>query len=308
MSGSIVNLLSIFTANILPIFLVASAGFLLAASGRVSVKTLARVVFDVLTPCLAFNVLVTSPIPALEFGRMMLFCTLVTVAMGLCGRVAASAFSLDRPTAVAFMLVVMLSNAGNYGLPLTLFAFGAEALTFATVYFVTRALLTYTVGVVVAASGRRTVMQALAGLLRIPMLYSVGAAAIVLGVGEELPVGVMRPIALLSDATLPMMMLVLGMQLQRAKLPERPALVATAVGLSLLVKPAIGLLLAQPLGLAGPAFQAAVIQAAMPAAVVTTILALEFDVEPTFVTTVVFLSTALSPLTLNVLIASLQAG
>jgi predicted permease len=44
----------------------------------------------------------------------------------------------------------------------------------------------------------------------------------------------------------------------------------------------------------------------MPTAVVTTVLALEFDVEPSFVTNVVVVTTALSPLTLTLLIAFLQ--
>jgi predicted permease len=46
----------------------------------------------------------------------------------------------------------------------------------------------------------------------------------------------------------------------------------------------------------------------MPTAVVTTILALEYDVAPNFVTSVVALSTLLSPLTVTVLIAYLQRG
>ena len=44
----------------------------------------------------------------------------------------------------------------------------------------------------------------------------------------------------------------------------------------------------------------------MPVAVATTILALEFDLSPDFVTGAVFLSTILSPFTLTPLIAYLQ--
>ena len=40
----------------------------------------------------------------------------------------------------------------------------------------------------------------------------------------------MRAITLLSDASLPMLMLVLGMQLQAAKRPEHPAAVASRGG------------------------------------------------------------------------------
>ena len=45
----------------------------------------------------------------------------------------------------------------------------------------------------------------------------------------------------------------------------------------------------------------------MPTAVMSTILAIEYDVEPDFVTGAVLLTTALSPLTLTVVLALLQA-
>ena len=60
------------------------------------------------------------------------------------------------------------------------------------------------------------------------------------------------------------------------------------------------------LGLSGPARQAAILLAAMPAAVVTTVLALEFDLEASFDTSVVFVSTMLSPFSLVLIIAYLQ--
>jgi predicted permease len=59
--------------------------------------------------------------------------------------------------------------------------------------------------------------------------------------------------------------------------------------------------------MAGPAQQAVVLEAGMPVAVLTTILATEFDVEPTFVTTAVLITTLLSPLTLTPLLAILGA-
>jgi malate permease and related proteins len=76
--------------------------------------------------------------------------------------------------------------------------------------------------------------------------------------------------------------------------------------LSLVVSPLLAFPVAMALGLSGPAFEAGIVQAAMPAAIVTTILALEFDLDPTFPTAVVFLSTLLSPLTVTVLIAYLK--
>ncbi len=299
-------LASIFLSDILPVFLIAGIGYLLARYRNVNVQTLSRVVFNALSPCLAFTALVTTSIDAIQFGRMALFTILLTAAIGVVARLVAIPFRLERPALVGFLLVAMFSNGGNYGLPVSLFAFGREAMSQATVYFVVAAVLTYSVGVLLAEMGRRSIARAFTGILRVPALYGVAAAVLVWTTHVQVPTFLMRPATMLADATVPMMLLVLGMQLERAGMPDRPVLVAISTSLSLLVSPLIGFALSNALGLTGPARQAAIIQAAMPAAVVTTILALEFDVAPTFVTAVVFFSTLLSPFTITLLIAYLQ--
>ena len=267
---------------------------------------MSRVTFNALAPCLIFRLLVTSTISSADFGRMALFCVLVTATIGVIAWFAATMLRLDRPTATALMLVVMFSNGGNYGLPVVLFAFGTEALAFASVYFVSSSILTYTAGVFLAAGGRRTIGQALLSVTRVPTIYAVAAAGLVLTLRIPMPEVVMRPIGLLSDAALPLMILILGMQLERAIWPERLSTVVVAVALSLVVTPALGWTFATVLGMNGGAFQAAMIQASMPAAVVTTILALQYEVAPNFVTSVVVVSTLLSPFTLTVMIAMLK--
>lgn len=286
--------------------MIAAIGFLLARFLGASVKTLAHVVFYALVPCLVFNMLITSRMTGQQFGRMALLNVLILVSMGLIARAVAVPLRLSRAELSAFLLVVMFSNSGNYGLPVVLFAFGQDALSYATAFFVTGSLLTYTVGVLIAATGRRSIPAALIGLTRIPAIYALVAAATVMVAGIQLPLAITRPIALLSDAALPMMILVLGMQLERATVPERPSLVGVAVAISLVVAPIVAIGLASLIGVQGTARQAAVILSSMPVAVVTTILAVEFDVTPAFVTSAVFVSTLLSPLTLTPLIAYLR--
>jgi predicted permease len=316
------SVFQIFLSDILPIFIVAGTGFVLARRVAVnagvpaapagaagwSVRALSSVSFNALAPCLVFTLMVSSSMTALDFGRMALFCVLVMAIRGILARLVAAPLGLDRVTRAGFLLVVVFSNSGNFGLPVVLFAFGREALTFATVYFVISAVLSYTVGVFLAASGRRSFVEALKGIRRVPTVYAVVAAAVVMALGVPIPIGVMRAITLMSDASLPMLMLVLGMQLQGATRPEHPRAVAIAVVLSLVVSPLLAFPLATAVGLAGPAFEAAVLQAAMPAAIVTTILALEFDLDPTFPTSVVFVSTLLSPFTVTLLIAYLRGA
>src|SRR3954470_21777347 len=111
----------------------------------------------------------------------------------------------------------------------------------------------------------------------------------------SIPAAWMRPIQLLGDAAIPIMVLTLGMQFERTVRPKEWLPVIAAVTISLVAAPLVALALADLLGITGTARQAGVLLASMPVAVMTTILAVEFDVTPGFVTTTVFLSTLLSP-------------
>jgi predicted permease len=299
---------SVFFTDILPIFLIAGVGYLLASRLQANVRTLAHVVFYALIPCFAFRLLITSRITGPQAGRMALLAVLVLGVMGLLARIAALPLGLSRAELSAFLLVVMFSNGGNYGLPVVLFAFGNQAMSHATVYFVTSSILTYTVGVFLASAGQRSLTRAILGISKIPAIYGVAAAAVVLATGVSVPLTLMRPIQLLADAAIPVMILVLGMQLERAKTPERPRVVASAAALSLVATPLVSIALTSMMGLSGPARQAGIAMASMPTAVITTILALEFGIAPVFVTNVVFITTLLSPLTLAPLIAYLMRG
>ncbi len=299
------GLAAIFAADILPILLIATVGYLLAQYAGAQVKTVSSVAFYALIPCLIFHLLVTSTVSGREVSQMMLAAVLVITAMAVVGLIAGRALKLSRSETSAFLLVVMFSNGGNYGLPLVSFAFGPVALAHATVFFVTGSVLTFTLGGFLAAAGRRSFRAAVIGVLNMPVIYGALAAVIVINTGVHVPDAIMRPITLLNNASLPTMILILGMQLQRATLPKRPGVAVAAVAVSLLVTPFIALALTHWLGITGPARQAAVILSSMPVAVSTTIMAIQYDIEPDLVTSTVFLSTILSPLTLAPLIAYL---
>lgn len=299
-------LLSIFASDILPIFLIAGVGYALARWLHASVRTLAHVVFYALLPCFAFRLLITSTATGQQLGPMVLLALLVTSTMALLGWLAALALRLNRAQTAVFLLVVMFSNGGNYGLPVVAFAFGDEALSYGTVFFLTGSVLTNTVGAFLAAAGRRRAIDALSSVVKMPVLYGMAAALLALAAGWTVPVPLMRPITMLSDAVLPLMILVLGMQLQGTLAPRQPALVVAAVSLSLIAAPLAALGLTSLLHVSGAARQAAVVLSSMPVAVATTILAVEYDASPEFVTSAVFLSTLLSPLTLTPLIFYLR--
>ena len=299
-------LLAIFAQDVLPIFLVSGVGFLLARLLRIDVRVVSRVAFNALSPCLVFTLLMNSRIGASEFGRLGAFSLSSILGMGLIAWAAAALLRLDRATGTSFVMVVMFSNTGNFGLSAILLAFGAAALARGTIYFVISSVLMYTLGVFLASSGKRSARDALRGIANVPTVYAVALAVLLLATGLTLPSPVMTGVDLLSSAALPVMMLVLGMQFERAGRPDRPRLVALASILTLVVSPLVAFGLADLTGLTGAARQAGVLEASMPAAIMTTVLALEYDALPSFVTAVVFATTLASPLTVTLIIALLK--
>jgi len=299
-------LLSILVSDVAPIFLIAGIGYLLERRMGGSVKVLSSISFNALSPCLVFSQLVGSSMSASDAGRMAVFCLLLTSIMGLVARLMSGPMKLEGKTRTSFLLTVMFSNSGNFALPVISLAFGPEGLSHASIYFVTSAVMIYTAGVFIAVHGGHGFQKAMSGIIRVPSLYALAIALIFLVTRTAIPTAIMTPINMLSGAAIPMMLLVLGMQLKRATFPERPAAVMVAVALSLLVAPVIGITLSTVLGMTGIAQSVAIVVSAMPAAVITTVLALEFDLDSAFVTSVVFVSTLLSPLTIVLLIAYLK--
>jgi len=231
---------------------------------------------------------------------------LMMLIMAAVGLIVGLALRLSRVDLRAFLIVTMFSNVGNYGLPVLQFAFGTEALAYGSVFFLSFSVMTYSIGAYIAAGAHGSATDAMKKVLKMPALYGLIAAVPVVATGATVPLAVMRPVEMLGNAALPLMILVLGMQLERAVWPARPTVALCAVAASLVVAPLLAIGVTALLNLPVPARQAAVTLSAMPAAVANTILALEFDLDANFVTSTVFLSTLASPFTLTPLLAYLQ--
>ena len=301
-------LVDIFAANILPIFLAASTGFVLGRTLQPDLRTVSRLAFYIFSPCLVFNSVYHSELSSGEFGRMALFTLCVIALMALLALLVGLGLRLERRLLATLVVAAVFVNGGNYGLALNQFAFGSEAVARAVVYYVISTLCVYTVGVTAAALGHQPLRAALAQVLTVPAVYGLILAGGLRALGWELHPALDRAVSLLSQAAIPVMLVVLGLQLAEARTwpHARLGLIGVAAFLQLVVAPLAGLGLAGALGLTGVTRQAAVLEAAMPTAVITTILAVEYKLDSALVTGAVLASTLLSPLTLTPLIAYLQ--
>lgn len=301
------DLFYLFSNNILPIFIAAGAGFLVARYLGVSARAVSRIAFYIFSPCLVFVLLTNGQLDGDDITQMAIFAAVSILLMGLITALIARLLRLERSLTVAMLITVMFANAGNYGLSLTLFAYGENAVAHASIYFVTSAFLVYTLGVVLASWGHSDLKTALMGVFKVPVIYAVIFALIYNWLDWQLPLPIDRTVNLLSEAAIPVMIVLLGIQLYNAKISRDLFNVGLSNVLRLVVSPALALALAGLFSLEGSAYKAGVIESAVPTAVLTTVLATEYDLDAAFVTTTVVTSTLLSPLTLTPLLAFLGA-
>jgi predicted permease len=199
----------------------------------------------------------------------------------------------------------MFANNGNYGLPLIAFAFGQDALSHSTVYFVFSSLTTNTLGVLISSLGHLDFKQAVLGMFKVPTIYAVLLAGLFNHFGVILPTPVDRTVSLVAGATIPMMILLLGLELQRARWTKHLSALGLSASVRLLGGPLLGLLFTSLFGISGVARQAGIVEASMSAAVANTNLAAEYKLDTSLVAASVLISTLLSPLTLTPLLVLL---
>jgi malate permease and related proteins len=299
------ELLTTFADNLLPILLVGGAGFILGKLLTIDSRSLGRVVFYVFSPLLVFDLMIKSTLNLQQAFTTVGYTASVIAVMGLIAFLLGKLFQLERPYLLAVILTVAFGNTGNYGLPLVKFAFGDNALAVASLFYVTTTILFNTVGVVIASIGHMDLKSAVFGLFKLPSIYGVILALLVKSWGIQLPLPISRTIEIAANGSIPLMLILLGLELTRIQWSHNFRALGLGVLAKLLLGPLVGLLLASLFGLQHTVRQGSVLQVAMPAAVATTVVATEYNLEPALVTAIVFIGTALSPLTLTPLLVYL---
>ena len=291
---------------VLPAFLIAVAGYFAKDKLNLDTGTLSRVCLYILTPALALNSLSTSEISISVAWRMVLSGLLMAPTLLPIFRLTSRLSKSDPEVSRSLALPAVFSNAGNYGLPVCLFAFGQEGMDLGIVFMVSQTITITTLGVYIAASNKMNARSSFKQVLKMPSVYAVAAGLLVRVTGIQMPVALSRPVSLLSQAAVPIFLLVLGMQLSEKSEDVPTKSVMPAVVFRLGLGPAIMSVLGFVLGLRGLPYQVMVLQAAMPSPVNATILAREFNAHPSAVSKTTLINTIGSLITLTLWIVLLR--
>lgn len=299
-------MLSVFVNVVLPVFIVAGMGFAVQRRFHPSIPALNQTALYITLPSLLFTSLLKVDFRSEEPIRILAFTLLLTAAMLVLAVATGRVAKLDRVTTSAFMLTVAFPNLGNYGLPVVFLAYGESGLAIALVLIALQSLYGTTLSIFIASSGSMSLVGALKEVLRQPTIYAVLAALVVNLAQIQVPNFLLAALAIPSQAAIPLMVIILGMQLAGTRGIEAPRLVGAAVFTRLVLGPIIGVALAMLLGLTGVTRDVMIVGAAMPSAVFTIVMATQFNARPRLVSDVVIASTLASIITVTVVLSLLS--
>lgn len=292
------QLLGIFLNVLAPVFLLVLLGYLAGPRLQLEARTLSRFAYFILTPAFVFNILSGARIEAGLAGRMIGFISIVYIGSVLVAFTVARLTRRSAEMTAAYVMIAAFGNVGNFGLPIIQFAEGADALGAATVYFLANLVLAFIICVSAANISRGFNWQMAAQVFRTPALIALVPAIGLSWANIQLPLVVSRPMELLAGALIPTMLVVLGAQLAAAGLPKISADLLISSAIRLISGPVLAFAIVGWFALPQLEANVGILQASMPSAVLVSIIALENDLLPEFVTTTVLFSNVTSIISL----------
>ena len=273
-------------AVIAPILICSGLGYAWARKGLdYPVDFVTRLVMNIGAPCLIVSSFSKAGIDIGKMAEVSAAAAVVLSIMLVLGGVLIRMMRLEIST---FLPSLIFPNIGNMGLPLCLFAFGETGLALGLTVFLVIFALQMSLGIVLVA-GRGN----LAGLLKQPVLWATAIAVLLVSTGWSLPVWLDNTTGILGGATIPLMLVTLGVSLAQLKVADWKhsllfSLIRVIGGFGLAI------LVAGWFGLHGVERGVLVLQMSMPVAVFNYLLALRYQREPGEVAGMVVMSTLLA--------------
>lgn len=297
--------MSVFFQVVFPVLLVFFAGFLIQKWKKLNIKAVSTVALYIFTPCLVFVTFYEAELNS-DYINMLLFSAGLLLSIILINKLYKWIMNYDPSTESGLILSTAFMNAGNYGAPIALFAFGQEGFNYSISFFVLQAIIMNFFGVYYAARGEAGVKQAIISVFKMPPTYAVIFALLLNVMDLSISESIFSSIQLVADAAIPGVMIVLGLQLAEISIKRIEwGKVSYATLLRLVISPLIAFGLVQLLPVNDLLGNVLIVSAAMPSAATTTMYAVQFDAEPQLVSGITLITTLVSILTVTGLLTIL---
>ncbi len=289
----------ILTTVTLPIVVLMALGWFIQTRLDLNVRTLSKLLLNVILPCALFHFLTSAELPLRDVWPTVWFTIAQFVCFAALGWAIAALCRVRAELRPLIALALAFANSGNFGLPVAQLAFPPDYLLHQTLIVSLHSIAIVPYGVLLLARQSGGLGQSIRALLTSPMLLAVAAGIMVKGFDIELPLMITHPIKIISGAYIAIALFTLGAQLAETRFSLSHAPVWLAVGLKMLLAPALtwGVLLL--IGFEAGLIDLLVVAAAAPVGILMAIFATEYERAPDIAGAMVLISTVLSPITVT---------
>ncbi|MBU9712889.1 AEC family transporter [Evansella tamaricis] len=297
--------MSIFLNVVLPVLLVFFAGYIIQIWKKVDIKPISTLAIYVMTPALVFRTFYQAELN-IQYLYMTIFGLLLLFMLILINK--AYAWIRKYPTRVESGLILSTAfmNSGNYGAPIILFAYGEVGFAYAIIFMVLQAIIMNFFGVYYAAKGLEGIKTSIKLVFMMPATYAVIIALIFKGTGLRFPSNLMSPLDIIAEATIPTVMLILGMQLANIKWGNFEwGKLTYGVMVRLVLSPMVAFVITLLFPMDPLMAKVLIVLSATPSAATIVMYAIEFNSEPKLVSSITLISTLISIFTITLLLAIL---
>ena len=280
-------------AIVAPLFLIVSIGYLYGARHRPEMQITNRLIMDVFMPALIFSVMIGDDFHIGQYYWLMLGGASLMLISGLLAYLLANALGFSWRS---FVPPAMFSNWANLGIPLYVLTLGEVALGGGIMLVVVGNVLLFTIGTYIF-SDRLSGFE----ILRTPIIIAVLLGILFNISNIPIPGLLAKPIAMLGQVTIPLMLFSLGVRLTRVNWND------FSVGLTIavfcpLVGVSLALLICQFLPLSELNQNILILFGVLPPAVVNFMLAEQYDCEAEKVASMVLVGNLASIISIPVVL------
>lgn len=299
--------LLIFNKSILPLFLILIVAFVYYRLIQPNIKDVSNITLTVLAPIMVFHSMTKSELNPEFILKPLIFAFLLTIGLIASAYLFFYIFRMKSEQKIPLILSCSMMNTGNFGLPLIFFTFGMGAEAYSVIYFAAFSVPLSTIAIYIS-SDKTGFIDILKDIGKIPLFHSVIIALVFNFFGLSLPENLDKSISLLSQAAIPMMIFVLGLQLATIKFEFNfIKAISVATFIRLVISPVMAFFLLKILNIESMEKNVALLQTSGPAAVLPLMYAIRFNRSPHLLSAIIFSTTVISGITLTILIKLLTS-
>jgi len=296
-------MISIFINVIVPVIIIFFTGYIVGRIFNLDQKSFSTISIYILTPCLVLTSLTESNnIFTITTLKILVSVTILIIITYIAIEIYSRIFKIPQSLKTILLLTLILPNTGNYGIPVTEYAYGKEALPVASILLVIYIFFTHTLGVFIASREKGDYKEALTNVLKIPVIYSFIVALVISYFKIKIPNPILLPIKSIGYSAIPLNLLLVGINLSRVKIDRNLILVSIVSLIKLFLIPLVASVIMRILRIEGLDFKVSLLQIAMPSAIYCSILATHFEGDEKLASEIVLASIILSITSLSMII------